>query len=293
MVDEVAKLLGGDVPEEKPQAPKEPEPEPERKPEPEPERKENEEREEPQPEVTPAAAMKALGKEKDSYTLKEAADALQIPTDALYKMAIPLNDGSGRHLSVEDLKAGYLAGDAGQLDGERHELNRQKAVFEGRQIEHENATIRAKQELATMVGLLEENVPEAVLTHTRALAQQFNRREANALLEIMPQFRDEKARADFQNRSANTLADYGFSTAEALAIADHRVYKVLDDFMRLRARVAELENVEGDRITPPKTVKRRRQPDVSTNRHAVDRASQPGATREDKVAGVAALIGNA
>ena len=245
------------------------------------------------PGVTAKERLRALG---DDATLVETARALKVAAKDLYKMQIPLGDGSDRHLSLEDLKQRYLAGEAGRLDGEAHEINRQKAVFEAQRVEHDKALVSAKQEINDIVSLIQAVAPdgqaEQLLSRTREVANETRRREASKLLETMPEFRDKTVYQAWQDESVNFLRGYGFSEAEALNINDHRHYRVLNDFMKLSKRLAALEDVKGDPIEPPKAVKRRRAGVAQNSRTKglVEKAKKTG-TEKDRTAAIAALIG--
>ena len=204
-------------------------------------------------------------------------------------MEVPLNDGTGRYLSVEDLKAGYLAGEAGSLDAEKHAFARDKALHEQERIEHENKILRSSRELQDVMALVTDLVPSDRLAAYQKAASDRAVVEAQRLVEAMPQFRDPTVYAGWMKDATGLLGSYGFTQAEANNIADHRIYKMLDDFKRLRARVKELEAIPDDIPRPPRAKTRRGAPSRSGVSAAVERAKQTGA-KADQVTAARMLI---
>ncbi len=229
-------------------------------------------------------------REEGKRTLKETADSLKTSAKSLYEMEVPLNDGSGRYLSVEDLKAGYLAGEAGTLDAERHEFNRDKALHEAERIEHENRVLASTRELQGILALVTKALPPDQLRAYRQQAMDRAAVEAQRLQEAMPQFRDRNVYQGWMKDATGLLSGYGFSIPEATNIADHRIYKLLDDHMRLKARVAALETIPPNEAKPPKVV-RRQAPGRSDGKAAKVEKARQTRDRGDQVTAVKALIG--
>lgn len=229
-------------------------------------------------------------REEGKRTLKETADSLKTSAKSLYEMEVPLNDGSGRYLSVEDLKAGYLAGEAGTLDAERHEFNRDKALHEQERIEHENRILASTRELQGIMALVTQALPADQLRAYRQQAMDRAAVEAQRLQEAMPQFRDRNVYQGWLKDAQGLLTGYGFSVPETTNIADHRIYKLLDDHMRLKARVAALETIPPNEAKPPKTIRRQAPGRGSGKAAKVEKAKQTR-DRGDQVTAVRALIG--
>ncbi len=225
-------------------------------------------------------------------TLKETADRLKTSAKSLYEMEIPLNDGSGRYMSVEDLKAGYLAGEAGTLDAERHEFAREKAQHEAVRIEQENRVIQSTRELQQVLTMMTGALPAQQLEQLRGMAQEQQASERRKLVEMMPQFRDQTVYQGWLGKAEGLMKRYGFSEAEARNISDHRIYKMLDDFLRVDARLSELDRLAKGEPPPPRVVKRRTGKPAAKKAQAIDRAKQTG-RRADQVTAVAALLDGA
>ena len=194
--------------------------------------------------------------------------------------------------SVQELKAAYLNSDVGDLTLREQAFAQKEAVFEGRQMEREQEVISARQELSQMAALLQKYVPPAALKASLDTVREGHRREAEKLLERVPRFREAGAFQAFQKDAQEAMGAFGFSKAEALAISDHRVYQMLDTFVRMKKRLAKLDKAaQGDRPAPPRVVKRRSSgKPPPKGQKAVEAARQPGASRATKVQGVAALL---
>lgn len=234
------------------------------------------------------------GLTKDQRTLAMVAEDVDIDTNDLYGMMVPLNDGTGRYVSVEALKEGYIGTDADTLSKGRAELSQQHAAFEVQKTEHEQAVVRGRKEISDMMGLLRQHLPPAAIEGARAEAQRRMAEAAADILERFPAWRDPKVAAAWQGQASKVLAKYGFSRAEATAISDARLLALVDMHVKLLDFA--------DKVKNPKTVQKRpRKSDVRPQRKgvpvekvaaAVDRAKAPGASREDKIKGVMALLGN-
>ena len=221
------------------------------------------------------------------------AEDVDIDTNDLYGMMVPLNDGTGRYVSVEALKEGYIGTDADTLSKGRAELSQQHAAFEVQKTEHEQAVVRGRKEISDMMGLLRQHLPPAAIEGARAEAQRRMAEAAADILERFPAWRDPKVAAAWQGQASKVLAKYGFSRAEATAISDARLLALVDMHVKLLDFAEKVKN--------PRTVQKRpRKSDVRSQRKgvpvskaaaAVEHAKRPGASREDKIKGVMALLG--
>ena len=215
---------------------------------------------------------------------------MKIPAKELYKsLVVPLNDGTGRSVSVEELKAGYLGSDEDSLAAGRHKLQEEQAVFEKDRQERSNEIVRKRRELDIAVELLGELTPKPVLEALTTQVRDTVAREAQQLLEHMPQFRDRTVFQGWMSEAGPMLGEYGFSAAEVANMADHRLFRFVNDFMGLKKRIDGIENAPADPPKVPKSPKPRKARSADKTRALVDKAK---ATRspQDQVAAVGALI---
>lgn len=210
-------------------------------------------------------------------------------------MEVPLGrgeDGEALTMSVQQLKHAYLNSDAGQVAQERHHLAEREAAFEGRQVEAEQQVIQARSELSQMAGLLQKHVPPQALRAALGTVREAQRREADALLEAMPRLREEGAFPAFRKDVVQAMAAFGFSEAEAMAVGDHRTYRMLDAFLRMEKRLKALDAAaKGEPQPLPRVVRPSRSGKTSKKGNkAIEAARKPGASRDAQVKGVAALL---
>ncbi len=64
-------------------------------------------------------------------------------------------------------------------------------------------------------------------------------KERQALLDAMPEFKDQNAYSNFWNSAQTYLRQQGFTTDEISTVADHRFYKVMKDALSYRALLAK------------------------------------------------------
>lgn len=246
------------------------------------------ERDQAEPDGEQAAPGEAADGE---VTLRDVARRLKIPVKELYKvLTIPLSDGTGRRVSVEELKAAYVGSDEDRLAADRHALAEDKAVHEKSRQDREAKLVRDRRELDTAIQLLGDLTPAPVLEALGSQVRETAAREAQHLLDSMPQFRDRTVFQAFMGDAHKTLAEYGFSQAEVQNMSDHRIFRFLDAHMRLAQRISEIENLPEQPREPPKTPRRRSRAGPDKAKALAAKAKQTG-HEKDKVAAIGALIG--
>ncbi len=241
-----------------------------------------------------SSAAQAIEKLKDEkggvYTLKELATALDIAPEALYKMVIPLGDGNEGLTSLEDLKARQKA--LGPLDEEHRKVKERAAVLEGKQLDHENRVAQARQELTGVVNLVKAFAPPEFIAKAREMSREQTAAEQRKAAEALPKLRDPVSREAWQTDAAEVLADYGITRGEIANFSDHRVFRVVDAFVRMSKRLKELEDLSGDRKPAPKAMKRKGKASRDPNskvKQLSDRAKKTG-QRKDQFAALDAMI---
>ena len=172
----------------------------------------------------PAAAPGA--KPKGPATLAELAESSGIEVAELYKLAVPMRDG------VEPLTIGALkdaAGKSQDLETLSTEIDERRTTFE-------NEMIRARGELNAVVALLPQ-IPDALLAQAREKHLEHLQTERQALLDIKPEWADDKVYSAAQDDILEAVADYGFRRTDLDLVIDHRLTKLLHDFAGMKKRI--------------------------------------------------------
>ena len=196
-------------------------------------------------------------------SLAELAEAAGIKIEDLYKLTIPLRDGS------EPVTLGSMKDQLAKAQN----LDLLAVEIEDRRTEFENGMIRARQELSEVVSLLPE-VPPALIERARAAHIDTLDKERTALLVVKPEWADDKVFARAQDDILEAVADYGFSRSDLDLVIDHRLTKLLHDFAGLKKRVAAANaRVKEIRDAHPKggkrvseTAQRKRSRDVAAEK---------------------------
>lgn len=120
--------------------------------------------------------------------------------------------------------------------------------------------------------------------------QEARKREAELLLEAIPEFRKPEVYKKFWADAVETMAEYGFSEQEVDQATDHRVYKMMRDLAKYRKLRNESPAVkEKVESRPVLTGKKRMDPKEKTSREAQARGEQLRKTGDFDV-GVRALM---
>ena len=159
-------------------------------------------------------------------SLADLAEQLGVKPEEIYKLKIPMRE-DGTVLTLGELKD--QAGKALDLDDVSAEINERRTTFE-------NDMIRSKQELADIVSLLPE-VPPSLIEKARAAHFDTVERERNALLDILPEWKDDQKYAAARGEMLEAVADYGFTAADLDLVIDHRLSKLIWDFTGYKKRI--------------------------------------------------------
>lgn len=213
-------------------------------------------------------------------SLADIAEALGIKAEDVYKIQIPMRDGT------EPVTLGALkdqVGKAADLDDQSVEIEERRTAFE-------NDMIRSRQEISEIVSLMGE-VPQALIDRARSAQIETLDRERNSLLEIMPAWKDDQVYQAARGDILEAVADYGFTRSDLDLVVDHRLTKLLHDFAGMKKRIdAANARVKEIRDATPKggkrvSEKRQRQ----TRREAAATKARQGSTG-DKVAAVGQIL---
>lgn len=146
------------------------------------------------------------------------------------------------------------------------------------------------------VGSLQQLQYAAQVEQTRAMQQQqqqqneLREKEAQRLLEAMPELKKPDVYNKFWSEAVDTMADYGYSQEELDQAVDHRMYKVFRDLSAYRRARKNLPTVKQDMQSKPMlTGKKRMDPKAKTSRDQTARKEQLRRTG-DFDAGVNALM---
>ncbi len=234
------------------------------------------------------------GVSEDQRTIKMLAEDLDVEGSTLYEeLMVPLHDGTGRHISLEKLRAGYLGTDADQVSLARQEHDQRIAAFEVDKSEHETRVVRDRHEVSTMLKLLQQHLPPAVVEKARHAAQSQLATAAQDMLERFPAWRDPKVMEGWQARVYECLKPDGFTRADVAAITDVRLCSYLDRMVKLNDWAAKVRNPEPVSKRPSKASRDKSRGSAGPRNRKADliaRAKAPGARSEDKLAGIVALL---
>ena len=214
----------------------------------------------------------------EPVTLEELAAELGVEPQQLYELQIPM--GKDEFLTLGEFKD--RARDLREIDQLSEQLIDDRA-------KHEREQMATRKEITELLAVLDPRMysPEFVQLAQRTARETKNREEA-ALLEALPAWKDAETRISGMRAIQKLLSEYGYSEAEGDSIIDHRVKRILHDFVSLRERLNESKS-RGKQVRERGAVRGRRRGGTSL-RAAINRAKQAGASESDKLAGVSALL---
>lgn len=100
-------------------------------------------------------------------------------------------------------------------------------------------------------------------------------REANLLLEAMPELKKPETYSKFWAEAVDTMAEYGFTAEEMNATVDHRVYRLYRDLAAYRRARKNIPNVKQTvQSKPVLTSKKRMDPKAKSSREQQGRSDQ-------------------
>jgi len=213
-------------------------------------------------------------------TLEALAEQLGVKPDEIYKLQIPMRD-DGTMVTLGALKD--QAGKALDLDDQSAEIETRRTAFE-------NDMLRSRQQLNDIVSLLPE-VPPALVERARANQIEATDRERNALLEVMPAWKDDQVYQSAQADILEAVADYGFQRFDLDAVVDHRLIKLLHDFTGMKKRIAAANAKAKElRDATPRRGKRVSEKAQKLRGRAAAAEKAKAGTTGDKVAAVGQIL---
>lgn len=146
------------------------------------------------------------------------------------------------------------------------------------------------------IGALSQLQYAAQAEHARAIQEQQNQqrelreREAQRLIEIMPELRKPEVYSKFWDEAVETMEEYGFSAEEMDGAIDHRFYRIYRDlaaYRRARKNIPAVKKTVQSK--PVMTGQKRMDPKAKISREHTARKEQLRKTG-DFEAGVASLM---
>lgn len=219
---------------------------------------------EPKEDETPGGddGDKSSGSDEKTKPTKfnDLAGATDLDLDALYKLEINLDDG-GEAVTIEQLKDSHK---------ERADFDLRVIEFEEQRTKQENDLLQAKSELQEILQALPANaVNKDVLEKIRAKSEETRASEQRLTLEVIPEWKDEKARTADIAAMAEHLKGYGFPATYLSQVVSHQQLKYIRDNMLRERRIREaIAKVRAGK--PEKTAKNKPQKKAPKKGTALD-----------------------
>lgn len=215
----------------------------------------------------------------DMSTLDDLARAAGLTRRELNKLPLNITGPKGEAWTIELGELKTRMADLYKLDHDRAEYAESRSQFELERVDHERR-LRAIVDAIPVQAL-----PPRLMQRIEAQAEETKARESAMLRKARPEWGDSK----YQQRelAAMTAAAkvYGFTETEVNTILDHRVFLLLQDFARDRARIAA-STAAARRVEP--TTERR--PGQESQRAALNQPRRGVSRKQDLAAAAARLI---
>lgn len=183
------------------------------------------------------------GDDAGKLTIKELADKLETSPTKLYD-ALTVNLGKGQTATLSELKA------IATEHTSREVWEGEQAVSLDKVMQERRKAHRAWTEVHDLAEYM-QNVPADVLTEVRERRAQRVRSEGQRLGEVIPELQDQFKMDQFRTDAIALLAeDYGFHQDEVI-IEDHRVGRILWDYMQMQKTLNEARKFRETK-NPPK-----------------------------------------
>lgn len=140
--------------------------------------------------------------------------------EQIYNVKIPLADGA------EPLTIGQLKDRVGELV----DLETREMQFEQRRLSAEGDLLRSQTEIRELLAMIpKENIRPEIVEKVRKRHDENMRRERVATLEHIPEWRDEKRRAEDLQGMIDFVKGWGFDAGFLATVSDHRAVKFIRD----------------------------------------------------------------
>lgn len=184
---------------------------------------------------------KKAGDGKPPKTLKDAAERLGISGEDVFKLTVSIPVGDGAETRT--------LGEIKDVFAKTADLESRELAFDERRAKEENEFLRAKQEMQQILTSLPKGtLTKEMLAKVAKRAEDYRKAEGERLLEAVPDWSDDEAKATDYTGMAEHLGEYGFTRSFLDNVADHRMLKYMrDNWKRLTAVRAALKNVKEDK----------------------------------------------
>ena len=182
----------------------------------------------------------------EPVTLKDLAEQLQLETADLYDVDISL--GKGEAVTLGELKDAYK--EYGPVKEAREKVEADRDAYE-------RSLMKTRAEINAIVNAIPEAMRENIIRAGRERNAMWEKEQQKAVLEAIPEWQDSDKRASDRDRIVAAGAEYGFSEAEITFTQDARTLRMLRDFTRMKAEIADAKAAakQGQRGKPGKPSK--------------------------------------
>ena len=165
-----------------------------------------------------------------AVTLKDLAERLNLEAADLYDVDIPL--GKGESTTLGELKDAFK--EYGPVQEAREAIDKQRD-------EYERSIMQTRAELNGILAIIPPELRQAVIENGRQYNSQWETTQREQVLEAIPDWKDPDKLAKDRDAIVSVGAEYGFSEPEMQYTNDARTLRMLRDFTRLKAEVAEMK----------------------------------------------------
>lgn len=165
----------------------------------------------------------------DAVALKDIAERLNLDAADLYDVDIPL--GKGESVTLGELKDAFK--EYGPVKEAQEKIAAQKD-------EYERSIMQTRAELNGILAVIPPELRQAILENGRQYNANWETNQREQALEAIPEWKDPDQLAKDRDAIVDVGAEYGFSAAEMQYTNDARTLRMLRDFTRLKAQVAEM-----------------------------------------------------
>ena len=177
---------------------------------------------------------------KPPDSLEGLSKRLGVKPEQIYDVKIPLKDGA------EPLTIGQLKDRVSELV----DLETRETQFEQRRLRSEGDMLRAQAEIRELLTMVpKEHIRPEIVDKIRKRHDANMQREREMTLEHIPDWHDEKKRAEDLQGMIDFLGDYGFDETFIGTVSDHRAIKFIRDMYlrdkRIKTALSKVTIPEG------------------------------------------------
>ena len=165
-----------------------------------------------------------------AVALKDIAERLNLDAADLYDVEVPL--GKGESTTLGELKDAFK--EYGPIQEAKEQLDKQRD-------EYERSIMQTRAELNGILAVIPPELRQSVIENGRQYNTQWETTQREQVLEVIPEWKDPDKLAKDRDAIVSVGAEYGFSEPEMQYTNDARTLRMLRDFTRLKAEVAEMK----------------------------------------------------